>query len=882
MATDEALAARANQVAETAAGALSWFDSQAENLREDRAQLTREFRRFGRRAARLAIAATRPMCVAVFGPSQAGKSYLISALARKGAEPLEVMLGGERVDFIEKINPEGGKEATGLVTRFSVRPQPSQPGRPVGVRLLSAPDVIKIFANSFFEDFNRDTIEPLRAEDVADTIAALKIRAGQPAPGMSEDDVYDLAEYMRKEFGGHPVVRALGQQFWHEAAALAPRLSVPDRAKLFAVLWNNMDGFTKGVVGLLQALDQLGYPEEAFLPLAALMPRHESVIDVEALRGLDGGAPLPPLDVLTPAGRSATIPRSMVAGLIAELRLQLADKPWDFFDSTDLLDFPGARSRETFTDPGKFAGDGGKISALFLRGKVAYLFQRYVADQELTAMLLCIAPSNQEVRTLPRMIREWIDTTHGASPAERAKQNTSLYVVLTKFDMEFETKRGMEGLSDTSRWSTRLETTFTKFLGQEFTWPTEWHPGTPFTNVFWLRNPNFPNKALFDYDDGLRETGLRGSEQDRMARLREGFVANDDVRRHFADPTRSWDEAMKLNDGGIGFLARSLAPVCRPELKRRQVEGQLRELAATMATRLKPYFRSGDLEQELTKRRAEARAAGLQLVQCAGRQRFGPLLREWTVSADRFADLFYRLQFQAPAEKDKPAPARAIGTRIDTSALAQDFLSAFEDASAPAPSPEPEADDGPPLDQPGSFAAAALDEWKEQLAQFADSAEAFSVFMLDKDSAATVTQQLAIGARRLRLAHALAERIRANLYRERLGESVLRLGVVAAEHFGGYVATLGFDAVPEAQRPKAGRDQRPVFRAVAADDDIPKLGATPEPFDSAYTLDWITAFVRLTEDNVRGDSGSQVDIAANAALGRLLGALDANVKVAAA
>lgn len=875
MANDEALAARAHAVAEAAHGAIAWFDSQAELLRDDRAGLTREFRRHHRRAQRLAAAAARPMCAAVFGPSQAGKSYLIGALARKGADPLRVKLGAETVDFLAEINPQGGKESTGLVTRFSIRPQPSQVGRPVAVRLLSATDVVKVIANAFFEDFNRDKIEPLKPEAVAELLAGLKIRAApQPQPGMTEDDVYDVAEYMRQYFAGHPVVRALAQQgFWTDAATLAPRLTVPDRGKLFGALWNAMPALTATATSLMQALDTLGYADSAFLPMAALVPRATSVIDVAALAGLDGaagGAAMPPLEMATPAGRVATVPRAIATALIAELQLELTDRPWDFFNSTDLLDFPGARSRENFTDTEKFAGEGGRISDLFLRGKVAYLFQRYVADQELTAMLLCVAEGNQEVRTLPAMIADWVSRTHGDTPAKRAAQQTSLFLVLTKFDTEFADKPGMEGEADITRWSIRMHTAIKGFLGQEFGWPEEWQPGKPFTNVFWLRNPSFKNEALFDYD-GRRELGLRDVQKDRFRTLRAGFMANADVQRHFADPAQSWDAAMAVNDGGIGFLAEKLAPVCRPELKAAQVAAQLADLAATMAARLSPYHRSGDIEQELAKRRSEARAAGLKLLECAGRQRFGPLLREWCVGPDRFADLFYRLQFQAAP--DAPAPVRSIGTRIDTNALASDFLLGLGDDTPAPPPPTDTAVEEAPRDQAGSFAAAALAEWKDRLEEFADTPEAQAHFLLDRDTANTVTQQLAIGARRLQLAHGLAERIRGSLYREHLGESVLRLGVVAAEHFGAYVAALGFDAVPEANRPKAGREQRPVFRAFAADEDIPRLSATPEPFDAAYTLDWVTAFVRLTEDNVRGDSGSAVDIAANAALGKLLATL---------
>ena len=81
----------------------------------------------------------RPMCVGVFGPSQAGKSYLVSVLAGTASAPLMARFGdlGRDVDFIREINPGGDRESTGLVTRFSVRQEPSPPGAPVVLRMLS-------------------------------------------------------------------------------------------------------------------------------------------------------------------------------------------------------------------------------------------------------------------------------------------------------------------------------------------------------------------------------------------------------------------------------------------------------------------------------------------------------------------------------------------------------------------------------------------------------------------------------------------------------------------------------------------------------------------------------------------------------------------------
>ena len=105
--------------------------------RQEQRALNREFRRFATAARKLEQAVARPMCVGVFGPSQAGKSYLVSVLARPGEKPLIADFDGQGIDFIAEINPEGGKESTGLVTRFSLTRQAHPPGFPVCLRLLS-------------------------------------------------------------------------------------------------------------------------------------------------------------------------------------------------------------------------------------------------------------------------------------------------------------------------------------------------------------------------------------------------------------------------------------------------------------------------------------------------------------------------------------------------------------------------------------------------------------------------------------------------------------------------------------------------------------------------------------------------------------------------
>ena len=69
-------------------------------------------------ARRLEQTFKKPTCVGVFGPSQAGKSYLISVLARKeGEETMIAKFDGPEpeVDFInpdQSVGRQGGDSAS--------------------------------------------------------------------------------------------------------------------------------------------------------------------------------------------------------------------------------------------------------------------------------------------------------------------------------------------------------------------------------------------------------------------------------------------------------------------------------------------------------------------------------------------------------------------------------------------------------------------------------------------------------------------------------------------------------------------------------------------------------------------------------------------------
>lgn len=863
------LAGRCRSTADAALHAITWFDDNKTQVRQEHASLVREFRKFSTAASKLAVAVERPMCVGVFGPSQAGKSYLISALARRGTAPLIADFDGvaQGLDFVRQINPEGGAESTGLVTRFTMRRKPAPDGFPVPVRLLSEADIVKVIGNTFFLDCDQSeeqSPDPARITALAEE--ARRAVGGAARGGLSGEDVWDIQEYFERQFKGTEIVRVLSSSgYWKAVAELAPVVPSPVRARLFSLLWGEIEAFTALYESLTGALDQLGHPTDAFCPIEALVARADakferrpdSVIDVNTLQGLSSGS-ASTLQVRG-GGATAALARPILTALIAELHVTMHEQPWPFLQHTDLLDFPGARSRDNVKDVRAFLkasqpkkGVLGSLEGLFLRGKVAYLFERYNAEQELTSMLLCIAPSNQEVRTLPAMVKDWIDVTHGPDTEARTRTDTALFFVLTKFDAEFEEAAGKSDDS-TARWTRRLNTSLLDFFGKAYRWPHEWTPGKPFDNCFWVRNPNFKAKHILDYDEDGAEIGIRASELKRITQQRSEYLANETVQRHFHDPARAWDEAFRLNDGGIAYLAEMIAPVCNPFIKSRQIAARLEMLRQTMYQRLKRYHVTDDLGALREQRNAIALDVVRGLVRCASDQRFGGLIRVLQTSDGELGEVFFDLETRRGSTLPR-------GRLIDNRQVLAD-LGITDDTGPPSGG----------LDIADFYATAAVEHWIETIRSLANNPRVCRHFRITEKTMSDLVDELIAGSTRLNLRGRVAGDIRPGIASQpRVKDAVVKPALLAANAIGGFVFWLGYDAVEPAARPT--QRNNPAVRVFQPRPSLtfPELKEQPSSFDERFYSDWLNAYLDFVRANAESVDGRRIDVEANGRIGVIL------------
>lgn len=890
----EPLALAAALLATTGRQAVGWISDpeNAAKVGSDRARAERDTRRMIMQADRLSEAARRPMAVAVFGPSQVGKSHLISVLARKG-DALFARFDGmpEPVNYIEVINPDKGKEATGLVSRFTLKPVKAPPGYPVSLRLLSHSDIIKILANAYFYEGNPARYEtwPTPEEIDAHVSAFLGAAGAEGAAGLTVDDIWDIADYFQRYMPESELTKRL-DDFWEDAAEIAPKLPIERLGKLFSILWGGHDALTELYQTLVGGLAKLGFAAEAFVPFEAIDATQrgvQSILDVEALSHL-GQSDAPMLAIATSTGASAQLPRAVVTALTAELRIVLTEKPWDFFDHTDLLDFPGYRGRgldatdEDHEDLSGLAYHLAKnpaktIQEMILRGKVEYLFQRYVAEQEITSMLLCVKESNMDVKKLPDVVANWVATTHGAKPKARVGKQPLLFFIFTRFDVHFEERGSDKTMGLDQRFDGRMKASLIEAFGKGLdSWPQQWTPDRPFTNSFLMRNPNIKNKAIFSFDEAQREIALLKDSEEQVAQLRQAFVSVPAVNRHFVDPAKAFDEMMRLNDGGASHIAQNLALVCKPTMKAEQVRDRLADIRDRMSKTLRRYYVDTDVEKRLAERLAAAERILDDLERCEQARRFGTFLRGFMVDCQQMGDRFHH--------------ALTWRDRARGSVSAQP-----EAASAPAAVASRPRRPGQPVQMPQAaangavlrapvtrsrervLAETAIKAWGDGMRSNANNAAFCSETGVSVPSIIEIADELSGAARRLRLEDELEAKLRAFSHEERRDELTARAVIVAESCLNRFVSSLGFADKPLESRPPIQQSDgslRRAFEPRPTQFDAESIPEEAVPFRDRYYEDWTFAFYELVKSNAASEDGQAINVAQNGRMGKILSSIE--------
>lgn len=638
---------------------LEWIRNNRPNDYEQKFIQLVECRRILRR---LYTAAGNNPGIAAFGKSQVGKSYLISCLLQgkdqsgKGL-PFMVKSAKKEYDFVLKINPPseegGGRESTGVVSRFSSFKRNKSlynENLPVLVNLFSVADIIIILADSYFSDFSDYTLfGEYEIEQLCNDLD-IKYRNKSiiTSPILLADDILNIKSYFIKHLN---VAQVLNKSaFFDRLALLIDRIPTSDYLGVFSNLWHEDETFSTLFRKLLEILQKFDFSKSVYLPIESVVHegvRENTIMSVQCLKQLFESKSEFCTDVFVSESgkfikKAVGIPKSEICAVCSEVVFKIdetfltSERPYEYsymdetvknrishnpikmeiLEDNDLLDFPGARAREQ-EQLSKLSLKN--ILDFFLRGKVAYLFNKYNEEMGINILLYCHHNKDNDVTNLYKLLEDWVNNYVGENVEERRKKieitkKSPLFYIGTMFNLDMVMGKGAEmtAKSIDQRWKGRFDTVVNNQCFHRTTaeWVTNWtFPNENFSNSYVLRDYKFSQSLYRGFDECGKETGMSISEE-YYALMRQTFIENEYVKRLFEDPAMAWDVTASQNNDGALYIIENLAIVAASmdEARERDFDTALKKIKNKVLNAIQDYFVSTDTEEILESNMRKAKA----------------------------------------------------------------------------------------------------------------------------------------------------------------------------------------------------------------------------------------------------------------------------------
>lgn len=588
------------------------------------------FKEYRRKLRRIHSALEENCSVAAYGESQVGKSYLMSSLLSSPSCPFVITNAGKEYSFIDALNPSGGNnakiESTGVITRFTLAKGENRMKDFVKVRNLSVVDIILLLTDSYYNDVRINPDNILKYDDIN------KALEGQHSlwsshivqqEEISEDDIKDINDYIRDVIGNAAAAINLSN-FCRIVAPNIQYVAYDKWVDIFSLLWNKNAELSHLFSVLINEYKKLNFQTEVYVPFSAVLREKGTLLKIEWLDtvcGVNTDTSNDEIytDVLDVNGNviAHDFSKGNLSALIAELTFEIPEelaRERKFLKKMDLLDFPGARSREKYKEADILT----VLPKILRRGKVAYLFNKYSRSLCISSVLFCHHNDQKAEATIGDTINSWIEANIGVTSSERAKMLNDtngiapLFLIATKFNIDLErtktdTPSNVDKLS--AHWN-RFDTVLPEIIKPN-KWLDDWvtkgglFTSSVFQNIYPLRDFYWSGKnQVFDgYSDGnvkSPESKLHefADYPDYFKNLRSSFLRNEFVKKHFAKPEQTWDDVATVGNDGSKAIIRNLDAIANvlDDARRKHYLEQLREIAADMLRSLSVYYEPEDLE----------------------------------------------------------------------------------------------------------------------------------------------------------------------------------------------------------------------------------------------------------------------------------------------
>ena len=574
-----------------------------------------------------------PVAAAVYGPSQVGKSLFVGHVLEPQDRKISPLGPDEGrgppvyypgLSFDLDVNPRcGSQEATAIVTRFTTKDRfenDAHPDFPVLVRGLSRSEWLRVLARGFRSECEIDKNQSFRDTE----LEAIFEDIGDREPGQAVDrrwrmDLLDTYTYLKRLDGlryhadesfvnGLLSRYPLSDQGYHELAARLCWGNWPELTGLFRRICRFLEKIGKnGREGLLVHWAAVRFLLDSQQRLEHSSPQSQHFPAVKwsdiVTREADGWYVLdyapgegPPADPL------ATIQSALLEMVIPVLPHRLNAIWRAVLEQVDFLDIPGmiAGGQGEERAVTRSAESLETQASIVKRGKVFYLFDRYIDELQAQTLLLLLRGGSLNVRGyLKEYVDKWGRTRYGKDVWPRAVKDRlpALFVGMTGIDEEFLNEPPTAALYD-ARLKQIVNDTFqevmTDFGG----------PGQAFTNIYPIRYP-----GTWDWDTARRQTALasKAVAADNWTAAGRTFLASSWVQKFVADAPRKWELAMRDGDGGTSLLATAFRQVTSSLRKQNELERSQRETRAGLRQLAKIWAVDPDANVDRDKRMATAR-----------------------------------------------------------------------------------------------------------------------------------------------------------------------------------------------------------------------------------------------------------------------------------
>ena len=635
------------------------------------------FKEYRRKLRRIHAALEENCSAAAYGESQVGKSYLMSSLLSTPDSPFVITNAGKSYSFIDDLNPSGGNnakiESTGVITRFTLSKGESAMKDYVKVRNLSVVDIILLLADSYYNDIKINQDNVLKYDDINNALEGMKnlwTSKILAQTEINEDDIKDISDYIHDVIG-NAAAGVNQSNFRKTVAPVIQYVSYDKWVDIFSLLWNKNEELSHLFSVLINEYKKLNFQTDIYVPFSAVLRDKGTLLKIEWLDSvcgvqIDTGKDEIYTDVYDTHGNilARDFHKGNLSALIAELTFELpASLAEDrkFLHKLDLLDFPGARSREKYKEQEIRT----VLPKILRRGKVAYLFNKYSRSLRISSVLFCHHNDQKAEATIGETINNWLEDNIGTTPEERtAMLNDTngiapLFFVATKFNIDLErTKTDNPSNVDKldAHWN-RFDTVIPEII-KPSRWLDDWvKPGglfrsAAFQNIYPLRDFYWSGKnGVFDgYSDGAVKSEEKcvhtyQDYPDYFENLKESFLKNEFVKRHFANPEATWNDVATVNNDGSKAIIRDLDSIASvlEDARKKKYLVQLMNIKTEMYNTLSVYFEPEDKEAKNQKVKKIASKIRMALFLSVGERPeiFGRIIDNLMVPVGNLRDIAY-------------------------------------------------------------------------------------------------------------------------------------------------------------------------------------------------------------------------------------------------